>query len=34
MINYARMIPIYLAEMQSLNESDPDIVEEFQQGRQ
>ena len=32
MINYARMIPIYLAEMESLNESDPDIVEEFQQG--
>ena len=26
------MIPIYLAEMESLNESDPDIVEEFQQG--
>ena len=32
MINYARMIPIYLAEMESLNESDPGIVEEFQQG--
>jgi len=32
MMNYARMIPIYLAEMESLNESDPDIVEEFQQG--
>ena len=29
---YARMIPIYLAEMESPNESDPDIVEEFQQG--
>ena len=26
------MIPIYLAEMESLNESDPEIVEEFQQG--
>ena len=26
------MIPIYLAEMESLNESDADIVEEFQQG--
>ena len=24
--------PIYLAEMESLNESDSDIVEEFQQG--
>lgn len=33
MLNYARMIPIYLAEMESLNESDPDIVEEFQQGK-
>ena len=32
LINCARMIPIYLAEMESLNESDPDIVEEFQQG--
>ena len=32
MINYAHMIPIYLAEMESLNESDPDIVEEFQRG--
>ena len=32
MINYACMIPIYLAEMESLNESDPDIVQEFQQG--
>ena len=26
------MIPIYLAEIESLNESDADIVEEFQQG--
>jgi hypothetical protein len=32
MLNYARMIPLYLAEMESLNKSDPDIVQEFQQG--
>ena len=32
MNNYARMIPIYLAEIESLNESDPDIVDAFQQG--
>ena len=32
MNNYARMIPIYLAQMQSLNESDRDIVDAFQQG--
>ena len=32
MMNYASMIPIYLAEMESLNESDPDIVEGFHQG--
>ena len=32
MLNYARMIPIYLAEMKSLNESDADIAEIFQQG--
>ena len=31
MINYAHMIPIYLAEMEALKESDPDIIEEFQQ---
>jgi len=30
--NYARMIPLYLAEMASLSESDPEIYEEFQQG--
>ena len=31
-INYARMIPVYLAEMSSLKESDPEIYEEFIQG--
>lgn len=31
-INYARMIPMYLAEMSSLKESDPEIYEEFIQG--
>ena len=31
-INYARMIPVYLAEMSSLNEADPEIYEEFIQG--
>lgn len=31
-INYARMIPLYLAEMQMLPESDPDIFEEFLKG--
>ena len=30
--NYARMIPLYLAEMQMLPESDPDIFEEFLKG--
>ena len=28
-INYARMIPVYLAEMSSLNEADPEIYEEL-----
>lgn len=31
-LNYARMIPLYLAEMASLKESDPEIFEEFLQG--
>ena len=31
-INYARMIPVYLVEMSSLNEADPEIYEEFIQG--
>ena len=32
MFNYARMIPVYLAEMAKLKEKDPKIYEEFQQG--
>ena len=32
MLNYARMIPAYLAEMAKLKETDPEIYEEFQQG--
>lgn len=32
MLNYARMIPVYLAEMQVLPDSDPEIYHEFQQG--
>lgn len=32
MLNYARMIPVYLAEMHMLEESDPEIYEEFQRG--
>ena len=32
MFNYARMIPVYLAEMAKLKETDPEIYEEFQQG--
>lgn len=31
-LNYARMIPVYLAEMQMLHASDPEIYEEFKQG--
>ena len=31
-LNYARMIPLYLAEMKMLNESDPEIYEEFLEG--
>ena len=29
MLNYAHMIPVYLAEMQMLSESDPEIYAEF-----
>ena len=32
MLNYARMIPVYLAEMHKLQDSNPDIYREFQQG--
>ena len=32
MLNYARMIPVYLVEMQMLHESDPEIYAEFKQG--
>ena len=32
MINYSRMILVYLAEMQLLKEFDPDIYQEFKQG--
>ena len=31
-MNYARMIPLYLAEMKSLKTTDPDIEAEFQNG--
>lgn len=31
-INYARMIPLYLAEMQALQQSDPEIYREFLEG--
>ena len=31
-MNYARMIPLYLAEMKSLKTTDPDIEAEFQSG--
>ena len=32
MLNYARMVPVYLAEMRVLHETDPEIFQEFQQG--
>ena len=32
MLNYTHMIPVYLAEMQMLSESDPEIYAEFKQG--
>ena len=31
-LNYARMIPLYLAEMEIVKESDPEIYQEFQNG--
>lgn len=31
-INYARMIPIYLADMASLEKSDPEVYKEFTNG--
>lgn len=31
-LNYARMIPLYLAEMKSLEKSNPEIYKEFQEG--
>ena len=31
-LNYARMIPLYLAEMKALPETDPDIYREFKAG--
>ena len=31
-INYARMMPVYIAEMDSLKLTNPDIIKEFQQG--
>lgn len=31
-INYARMMPVYIAEMDSLKLTDPGIIKEFQQG--
>lgn len=30
MLNYARMIPVYLAEMEIVKETDPEIYQEFQ----
>lgn len=32
MLNYARMIPVYLAEMEVLKNTEPDIYQEFQKG--
>ena len=32
MLNYARMIPVYLAEMEIVKETDPEIYQEFQNG--
>ena len=31
-LNYARMIPVYLAEMGIVKETDPEIYHEFQNG--
>ena len=32
MFNYARMIPVYLAGMEKVKETDPEICQEFQNG--
>ena len=32
MLNYAHMIPVYLAEMKIVKETDPNIYQEFQNG--
>ena len=32
MLNYAHMIPVYLAEMKIVKETDPEIYQEFQNG--
>lgn len=32
MLNYARMIPVYLAEMEIMKDTDPEIYQEFQNG--
>ena len=32
MLNYAHMIPVYLAEMEIVKETDPEIYQEFQNG--
>jgi len=32
MLNYARMFPLYLAEMESLKNDDPLLYEEFRSG--
>ena len=32
MLNYARMIPVYLAEMEIMKDPDPEIYQEFQNG--
>ena len=32
MLKYARMIPVYLAEMEMVKETDPEIYHEFQKG--
>ena len=31
-LNYARLMPLYLAEMETLKENDPDIYSEFERG--
>ena len=32
LLNFARMIPVYLAEMEIVKETDPEIYQEFQNG--